>query len=535
MGEFEMGDRAQRAGRPGYRLTAAFVLSAVLSLAGCHSSGGNPSAGGSNGPGGGAGGTAAQKLRQAGRWLIDPQGRVVILHGLNLINKLPPYTPSAIGFGEDDAQFIAAQGWNTVRTGITHKGFALQPGVYDGAYLEDVAGTIDVLANAGIYVLFDVHQDMYNERYQGEGMADWATFDSWSGDPTVFPMCNLGFPGNMFACPFMWEAFDRFFGLSGRTTEIGPRGRTLVEEYAEAWQVIAARFRDEPYVFGYDIFNEPVPGSQVLACMSLTGCPPGADDALTAFSNLVANAIRQVDPRTIVYYEPFATNFNAGFPTLHGDLDTDQVGFSFHVYGCPSSLVPFVLPEEITTLCGPLAEDRVYDNADSQATTYGHTPLVTEFGATDDLATIDRVADLADAHMTGWQYWAWWNEDPSAERPNEGIIDHPSNPPTDEHLDLPKLDVLARPYPRAIAGTPTGWSWDETAKHFEFGYSTQAASGTPLTPGALTEAWIPQRHFPDGYQVQVSGASVQSAPNAARLVLANNPGATEVTVTITRP
>ena len=58
------------------------------------------------------------RLGQVGRWVIDADCRVVILQGVNQISKLPPYTPEAIGFGEDDLNYIASQGFNTIRLGF---------------------------------------------------------------------------------------------------------------------------------------------------------------------------------------------------------------------------------------------------------------------------------------------------------------------------------------------------------------------------------------------------------------------------------
>ena len=46
------------------------------------------------------------------------------------------------------------------------------PGVYDTAYLDDLEATIELLTAAGLYVMIDFHQDLFNERYQGNGMAD---------------------------------------------------------------------------------------------------------------------------------------------------------------------------------------------------------------------------------------------------------------------------------------------------------------------------------------------------------------------------
>jgi endoglycosylceramidase len=479
-------------------------------------------------------GAAPKALHQAGRWLVDGDGRVVVLHGVNQVHKLPPYLPSALGFGADDVAAIAAEGFNTVRTGLAHKGFVPSPGVYDGAYLADLAATVELLTAAGIYVLIDFHQDLFNERYQGNGMADWMTVDSAPVAPTTFPQCATGFPGNIFACTFLWEAFDRFLGMNGRAVEVGPRGLTMQAELADAWRQVATRFRDEPLVFGYDLLNEPYPGTATLACMSPLGCPAANDAQLTAFSNLLAAAVREVDPATVVFYEPFATNFNGGFPTHHGDVAGGNVGFSYHLYACPTTPGPTTLPAELSAACG-VQEQTVFTNAETQAAAFAHAPLLTEWGATDDLPSLERLADLADANMTSWQYWAWWNRDPCCERAYENVIDDPANPATAEHLDQPKLDVLVRPFPRAVAGTPTSWAWDRAARRFTLAYATTAVDGA-LAPGAVTEVWVPRRHFPDGYDVvDLQGAVVTSANDAERLELATAPGATAVSFAVVPP
>ena len=83
---------------------------------------------------------AALATRAAGS--PTARGRVVILHGINMVYKVPPYRPSAIGFGADDAAFLRRYGFNTVRLGVIYKGGrAPSPGRYDDAYLRaDRAG-----------------------------------------------------------------------------------------------------------------------------------------------------------------------------------------------------------------------------------------------------------------------------------------------------------------------------------------------------------------------------------------------------------
>ena len=71
--------------------------------------------------------------------------------------------------------------------------------------------------------------------------------------------------------------------------------------------------------------------------------------------------------------------------------------------------------------------------------------------------------------------------------------------------------MLARPYPRAVAGTPQSFGFDPATKRFDLVYSTRAPDGHELGErlprGELTEVFLPQIQYPDGYSVEVSGAT----------------------------
>ena len=114
-------------------------------------------------------------LSTTGTWLTNSDGQVVILHGVNEVYKLPPYLPSASGFSEDDAEFLAANGFNVVRLGVIWAGVEPEPGVIDTAYLASIQQTVQMLADHGIYTVVDMHQDNYSSTFQGEGAPEWAT------------------------------------------------------------------------------------------------------------------------------------------------------------------------------------------------------------------------------------------------------------------------------------------------------------------------------------------------------------------------
>ena len=458
---------------------------------------------------------SALPLGHRGRWLTDARGRIVILHGVNMVAKLPPYHPAAFGFGRDDARFLAKRGFNTVRIGIIYNGLEETRGVYDDAYLDKIARTARMLGKRGLHVLVDFHQDLYSERFSGEGFPDWAVIDD--GLPA---QPDAGFPGNYFGMPALWRAFDHFWA-----NDPAPDGTPLQDAYAAAWVHAAERLRGERAVFGYDIFNETWPGSTWQSCINPNGCPQ-FDQQVTAFSKRVIDAIRGADTEKLVFYETHPV-FGSGADSRIGDTGDENAGFSFHVY-CLGSTVGLPSDALGPGAC-PLGIDRPFELAQAQSERTGDALLLSEFGATDELGSLLRDVDAADRHMMSWQYWSYFNRDPCCERPHEGIVHDLSQPPVGDNIKRPKLDVLVRPYPRAVAGTPTSFRFhsDREDRLFELAYKTDRSIKAP------TEIFVPRRHYRGGYQVTVTGpAKVISKPRARLLRLrTKGPGTVQVKIT----
>ncbi len=337
--------------------------------------------------------------------------------------------------------------------------------------------------------------------------------------------------------PALNRAFDHFWA-----NDAGPGGVGLQDRYAAAWQQVAARFASAPHVLGYDLFNEPWPGSVFASCASPIGCPAFDAAQLTSFSDRVIAAIRAVDPTSLAFYEPLLT-FDFGAQTAHGDTGDPHAGFSFHDYCLPGA---FGGPTGGS--CQTL-EDLVYQNAELQSQRTGDALLQTEFGATDDLATIERIVAASDAHMVGWNYWHYCGcDDPTTQgASSQAIVNDAAQPPTGSNVREAKLAVLSRPYPQAVAGTPQSYSFDPASKRFRLTYSTArggggprfmpiAAGGGQVDPSSpQTEVFIPEIHYPRGYDVETRGAAVASPPGARTLRLIACPGATSVSLTVVPP
>jgi endoglycosylceramidase len=471
-------------------------------------------------------------LGHSGRWITDARGRVVILHGVNMVYKRPPYYPAATGFGEDDAVFLKRHGFNTVRLGVIYAGLEPNPGVYDDRYLNQIAATESILAKHGIFSQLDFHQDMYNERFQGEGWPDWAVQDD--GLPN---QPQLGFPGNYFAMPALLASYDHFWA-----NDPGPGGVGLQDRYAAAWGHAAARFVGARHTLGLDLMNEPWPGSPWTSCLPATGCPDFDRNAMGPFYRKVIDRIRAVERQKLIWYEPNVL-FNFVADTNLPNFGDPAAGFSFHVY-CPQSLAP---PPYTGANCETL-DDAVLSNADKRAQATGDALLLSEFGATDDLATIRRTVELADRHMVSWQYWHYCEcADPTTTGSGvQAIVVDPSQPPIGSNVKEAKLDVLSHPYPRLVAGTPSRWQFDPATRVFRFSYSTKGPGGKKFGRRARkrskkalkkrqTEIFLGRTRYPNGYRASVRGGAITSKRKAGVLKLIACSRRKKVTVTVGPP
>ena len=457
---------------------------------------------------------APAQLRRDGAWLIDEHGRVVLLHGVNAVWKTPPYYPPGdpAGFTAADARWLADHGFNTARIGTLFVGVMPEEAVIDHAYLDAWDRVVQLLADHGIWVMFDFHQDMYNEEFQGEGFPNWAVKDPLT-DPLPDP--TFGFPGNYFS-PHVGEAFDSFWSDTDG----------LWDHYAQAWQAVAERWRDQPYSMGYDLMNEPWPGNDWAACATPQGCPVQDLVELQATFEHVLAAIRQVDPDTLVWFEPFVM-FDFGAKTnLAAVAGEDQLGLSWHDY-CLAAAALHQYGAEDLPGCD-VEEDLVFQNAEEAATRMQAASLLSEFGASDDLPDIRQVTELADRYLVGWQYWHYkeWS-DPTTESQESGGQGMFTDDADLSSVKTDKARLLVRTYPQTTAGTPLELSFDPDSGAFAYRYTADAGIDAP------TEIFTSPLHYPGGYEVvELRGARITSEVGARVLTLAPIAGADEVTIRI---
>jgi endoglycosylceramidase len=332
--------------------------------------------------------------------IVDVDGREVLLRGVN-VNAYVEYWQydealfTVYPFSPTDADQIASMGWTLVRLLLSWSRVEPSPGVYDEAYLDQIASAVALLRERGIYTLIDLHQDAWNATLAAppdetcpegtrpaggwDGAPGWATFD---GDR---PRCELGAREVTPSVLAAWGAwFDDVVAEGG----VGIRTR-----YVDMFAHVVARFANDDSVVGFDVMNEPgVLNTQQNAVLSSF-----YEDALSAMRAAEREA---GTPTRLFVFEPavaWAETGLAGPPPFDQD---DQVVYSPHIY--QGGIAPGTLEEGFERA------------ADEAATLYEGAPVVTgEWGSDPNRAAdpdddyFERHFGEQDRYRYGAALWTW--------------------------------------------------------------------------------------------------------------------------------
>jgi hypothetical protein len=319
-------------------------------------------------------------------------------------------------------------------------------------------------------------------------------------------MPGVDFPMGYFKDPAVQHAFDNFWA----NHRVPGTGKGVQDFYVEALTEVARRFRDEPAVLGIDVMNEPATGSRCAQPDPVkANCPDLELQLLRPFYEKASRAVAKAAPHMIVFVEPFMLQGALGTP-----IDTPivapagQRGLSFHNYG----------PVEAT-------REKVSAGALAVAERKHAAILNTEWGFSNDPAAVDAQANDFDRRLISWLAWP------------RGAFEALVDPSLPDHGNGDRAQILrayARPYPQATAGTPETLKFDSASGTLRYRYTTALVGGGRAAPAMQTEIRIPAISYPNGYRVAVTGGSVVSPANAPVLDIRNDPGATAVSVTVTR-
>ena len=462
-------------------------------------------------------------IRAEGTRFVDEHGRERIFCGVNVVDKsVFSAGTQTFPLSEDDLRAFHARGWNLIRMGFTWAKIEPSPGKYNEAYIDRIASLLDHCEQYGIYVFLDMHQDLFSAVTNGDGAPPWATLTGGhKTHPTRFVWAEDYFWGK--ACH---SAFDRFWA----NAPVGGIG--LQDRFAACWAHLAARLADKPAVIGFDLFNEPFPGTDGGVCFRrivrgaakamlggkhvrksdllhdlmsaerkeklydrisfdvLRDATRGADELVTRFDRIkytpflrkVGDAIRMTGTDKLLFVENcYYSNLGVPCrtePIAQNGVRDPQQAFAPHAYDFMVDTPDYRYA----------SNDRVGGIFACHAHTQKRLqmPVIVGewggFGSPDDDEWLGHIAfllDLFDRNKWSHAYWQFG----------------------DTFFDSALMRVFVRPYPQAVPGEIESYSYDVKQRVFEMTFRQETGGNVavcaPFSVRDLTLDGAPHDHRSD--------------------------------------
>lgn len=403
----------------------------------------------------------------------DPTGRTLILHGLNTAGgakHVPGHQPwiAEKDVAREDSEFC----FNAVRYLIFWGAIEPQKGVYDEDYLLEVKKRIDWYTNRKMYVVIDMHQDVFGNGVGGNGAPEWAStqtkIQNLIPDKWAWWMQNLE--------PKVKRSYVEFWKYKKK--------KELQQHYVAAWQKVVGMFRNNPYVLGYDLMNEPHGGNLTKTLWGFF-----EKKWLVRFYNRLIPAIRTLDTEHYLFFEPRSFGVNFGMKS-HLKKVEDAAANPKLVYA-PHCYPRFVDVGKAYNKKARKELSKWFKRRYSEMQMHQVPALMGEFGLSPfkkdyDLFLNDLFQKTDEAHMS----WTYWSSDPGGWGPFNKDLSA-----------SPVLEKLLRVYPKATAGTLNSYSFNEATRVFEMNYTNNPAIAEP------TEIGIPRSIYENGFDVVVEGTA----------------------------
>jgi len=427
----------------------------------------------------------------------DKQGRQRLWHGVNVVSKEQPFLPYVT---EQDAAMLLSMGASVVRLGVMMPGMYPSGPVLNVTYLDEVEKIVDFLHDRGLATILDLHQDVLAPKICGEGTPDWMLdVASLHAMPLPFPAGleevdvdpSTGHPkscapmGLLKAIGWsMWYMTDQCGKAFAQLYDgEGP----MAQAFASYWRDVARRFKGHPGVLAYELLNEPWLGDHVKDPLLLLEAGRAEKLHVSKYMQRMHDIVKAADPDALIFYAPAEVNNRAMRRVGYEEGFLPEAAMAYHVYCVVGTDSEGPTTTFLKELChfndGFTLKQRQDDIA--RLRTAG---FVTEFGGVGASATGLAEVEFVLAHFDAMQpptSWAFWDI-------GEVTRQNASS-------KAAYMKVLARPYPRAVAGVLHTIHFDTVTGAFEMSYTADATASTEVV---LAQ----QLNYPSGHTVNISPA-----------------------------
>jgi endoglycosylceramidase len=323
--------------------------------------------------------------RAASGRILDSCGRELILRAMS-VSQTAKWDGQRMPWqNADDLARMHEWGFNTVRLLVFWDHLEPSSGQYSDTYIARVRAKVLEAQASGLYVILDMHQDLFGEKYGGDGFPKWASAPlSGEFKPTEPWFLNY----------FRPEVAGAFYQLW--------HDQELQGHLVEGWRRLAQGVADLDYVVGFELLNEPFPGG-TFDGQGIHIDPNFENTTLVPLYRRMIDAIESVAPDRLFFVQPSVLR-NTGGPSLMGRVG-DNVVYAPHIYhpGIEVGL-PYA-----SALFAPVAASLELAGWESQR--IGNALWIGEIGGQFDSPGVDAyMTDLSNAFndkRVGVAFWSY--------------------------------------------------------------------------------------------------------------------------------
>jgi endoglycosylceramidase len=410
------------------------------------------------------------------QFIRDKDCRIAIYHGVNVSN----YSKASVGNlpwqAKEDFARLKDWGFNLVRYLIFWSAVEPTKGNYDAQYIQNTVERLKWLQDLGIDVIVDVHQDLFNKKYTGNGFPDWTVNDG--GIPFTPRQ-----PWNMnYFEPALIASYNNFW-----------KSEELKSSYIAMVKYVLTNVDSMSNVIGIDVMNEPFLGT----------IPNFEKITLTDFYNKIQDMMIEGNFKSEMFFEPMMYT-SGGIPTNLKFVPKRDCSYYPHYYDafCHEGKAYSKLNKAILIRSIAIKE--------KEAQLFDTPLLFGEFGISSAVGNyLDYLRDFVDINNAGLNGWTYFTYDKTSSD-DFGIVN-------DDGTETERMKVLVCLYPQRIAGdNPVV---DYGTDYFTLKYDSKPADCV----SGVTEIFIP----PKKIGVNINGISIPDHPGSWVYKYTNQNAATQ--------